>query len=289
MAINLVDKFAKKVDERFRLESLTDSGVNKDFEWKGAEAISILTLSSVPLGDYDRTATSANRYGTRTELQDTKQVMTITKDRGNSISVDKGNYIQQNELKTAGRILAMQTAEVVVPEVDEYRLETMDTAARANEHAFGGSATTKDNAYERFLALTGALSDDRVPNRHRVAFVTPAYKNFIKLDSSFTKNADLAYKSLVNGQIGEIDGVKVIEVPSVLMPTSTDVVLAHKSVTVAAEQLNDFQVHNKVPGLSGMQVDYRIIYDAFVRDPKVDGIAVNSTAAITTTTTTTEA
>ncbi|MDB5177446.1 MAG: N4-gp56 family major capsid protein [Candidatus Saccharibacteria bacterium] len=273
MAVNLASKFAPKVDERFRLESLTDAGVNKEFEWVGVNAINILTLSSVALADYTRTGTA--RFGAPVELQDTKQTMTITKDRGNSIVVDKGNNLQQLGLKTAGKILAMQTSEIVIPEVDVYRLAAMGTAAVANSRKLATGASSASNAYTTVLTLQGSLSNDLVPLKNRILFVTPAFLNFLKLDPNFTKASDLAYTSLVNGQVGEVDGAKIVVVPSVYFPANTDVILAHSSVTVAAEQLNDFQTHMDPPGISGMQIDYRIIYDAFVRTPKVNGLAVH--------------
>lgn len=275
MAVNLASKFATKVDEAFRLESLTDAGVNKDFEWVGVNAINVLTLTAVALNDYSRTAGS-DRFGAPTELQDTKQTMTLTKDRGNSIIVDKGNNLQQHGLKTAGRVLKMQTCEIVIPEVDAYRLSTISTGAPA-AHTLGTAASTSSNVYTNVLAMQEALSDDKVPLAGRVLFVTPAFANLLKTDSNFIKNSDLAYTDLKKGQIGEVDGAKVVVVPSSYFPAGREAILVHKSVTVAAEQLNEYKVHMDPPGISGMQVDYRVIYDAFVRTPKVNGIATRKT------------
>lgn len=277
MAINLANKFAGKVDERFRVKSLTDVGVNKDFEWTGVSTINVLTLTAQALNDYNRTAGS-DRFGTPAELQDTKQDMELTRDRGNSIIVDRGNNLQQHNLKTAGSVLAMQVDEIVVPEVDAYRLATMNTAAAGNSKRFGTAASTTTDAYANLLELQESLSDDKTPLSKRVAFVTPAYHSVLKQDDSFIKNSDLAYKNLVNGQVGEVDGVRIVVVPSSYLPLNTEMVLAHKSVTVAAEQLKNYKVHQDPPGISGMQIDYRIIYDAFVRTPKVDGVASRATS-----------
>jgi len=278
MAINLASKFAPKTDQTFTLESLTNSGTNKDFEWVGVNAINVLSLTSQALGNYTRTGTA--RYGTPTELADVNQTMTLTKDRSNSIVVDKGNNLQQLNLKTAGRILRLQTSEQVIPEVDAYRLAAMETAAAANGKKFGTAASTITNAYANVLSLSQSLSDNKVPLVNRFLWVTPAFLNVLKQDNTFILNSDLAYKALVAGQMGEIDGAKVIVVPSSYFPTSVEAIMAHKSVTVAAEQLNKFMVHQDPPGISGMQIDYRIIYDAFVRTPKVNGVATRYTSTV---------
>lgn len=277
MAVNLASKFANKVDETFTLESLTDVGVNKDFEWLGVNAINILSLTSVALADYTRTG--SDRFGTPTELQDTKQTMTVSKDRGNSIIVDKGNDLQQLNLKTAGRVLRLQTSEQVIPEVDTYRLGVISAGATAASQSAGTAASTSSTAYANFLYMTEKLNDSKVPISNRVCWVTPAYFSFLKQDASFVKNSDLGYTALVKGQVGEIDGVKVIMTPSSYFPIKTEALMAHKSTTVAAEQLNDFKVHMNPPGISGMRVDFRIIYDAFIRTPKAKGVAARRNAA----------
>ena len=272
MAVNLASKFAEKVDQTFTLESLTNVGVNKDFEWTGVNSINVLSLTSVALADYDRTAASA-RFGTPTELQDTKQTLTVSKDRGNSIIVDKGNNLQQMNLKTAGRVLRLQTSEQVIPEVDTYRLGVIGAGATAATQTAGTAASTSSNAYANFLYMAEQLNNAKVPVSNRVAWINPAFYTAIKQDSSFVKNSDLAYKDLVKGQVGEIDGVKVIMTPTAYFPSKFEALMAHKSVTVAAEQLNNFKVHMDPPGISGMQVDFRIIYDAFIRTPKAKGVA----------------
>jgi len=277
MAVNLATKYAPVVDQAFTLESLTQSGVNKDFEWAGVSAINVLSLTSQALGDYTRTATS-DRYGSPAELQDTKQTMTLSKDRGVSIIVDKGNNLQQLNLKTAGRVMRLETSEQVIPEVDEHRLSVMETAAAANSQKLGTAASTSSNAYSNFLAIQELLNDAKVPVNGRVCWVTPAFYSVLKQDNSFILNSELGQKALITGQVGEVDGVRIVMTPSSYFPSNVEAILSHKSVTVAAEQLNSFKVHMDPPGISGMRIDFRIIYDAFVRTPKELGVASRYTA-----------
>ena len=76
---------------------------------------------------------------------------------------------------------------------------------------------------------------------------------------------------LVNGQVGEIDGVKLIRVPDSYLPTNCLFVITHPSVTVAADKLAEYKVHDNPPGINGNLVEGRVYYDAFVLDAKKNG------------------
>lgn len=261
MAVNLASKYSTKVDERFKLKSLTEAGINREYDWAGVNAINVYSIPTVAMNDYSRSGLA--RYGTAAELQDTVQTMTITKDRSFTFTIDRGNKIEQQGVKEAGKALARQVDEVIVPEIDVYRLTTMATAAVAA----GGTATaavTSANAYSVFLDAGEYMSDYKVPLTGRIAFITPAFHSFIKLDPSFNRASDINQKMLVTGQVGEVDGVKLIVAPSSYFPANTSFIMAHPSATVAASKLEDYKTHDNPPGINGWLVEGRVIYDAFV-------------------------
>lgn len=261
MAVNLASKYSTKVDERFKLKSLTEAGINRDYEWAGVNAIHIYSIPTVAMNNYTRTGLA--RYGTATELQDTVQTLTVTKDRSFTFTIDRGNKIEQQGVKDAGKALARQIDEVIVPEIDMHRLTTMSAAAVAA----GGSATaavTASNAYSALLDGGEYMSDNKVPITGRIAFVTPAYYSFLKLDNSFIKASEMGQKMLVTGQVGEVDGVRIIMVPSSYFPANTAFIMAHPAATVAASKLEDYKTHDNPPGINGWLVEGRVIYDAFV-------------------------
>lgn len=275
MAVNLASKYSTKVDERFKLKSLTEAGINREYEWAGVNAIHIYSIPTVAMNNYTRTGLA--RYGTAAELQDTTQTLTVTKDRSFTFTIDRGNKIEQQGVKDAGRALARQIDEVIVPEIDMHRLTTMATAAVAN----GGTATaavTATNAYQVFLAGGEFMSDNKVPITSRIAFVTPAFYSFLKLDNSFIKASEMGQKMLVNGQVGEVDGVRIIMVPSSYFPANTSFIMAHPVATVAASKLEDYKTHDNPPGINGWLVEGRVIYDAFVLNNKVDALYTHKTA-----------
>lgn len=275
MAINLASKYSQKVDERFKLKSLTEAGGNRDYDWAGVKTVTVYSIPTVSLSDYTRTGST--RYGTASELQDVKQDLTLSKDRAFTFTIDKGNLSEQMGVKEAGKALARQIDEVIVPEIDTYRLAAMATSAVANS----GSATASinsSNAYQKFLAMMEYFSDNKVPLTGINVWVSPAFYSFIKLDTSFLKASDMGQKMLVNGQVGEIDGAKIIRVPSAYLPANTAFIGAHPAATVYADKLEDYKIHDNPPGINGKLVEGRVIYDAFVLTSKVKATYTHKTA-----------
>ena len=159
MAINLASKYSKKVDERFSLLSVTENiGLNKDYDWNGVKTVTVYNIDTVVMGDYTRSGTS--RYGTPTELGDTKTDYTLSKDRAFTFTIDRGNYTEQLMVKEAGKALARQIKEVVVPEIDTYRLNAWSAAAFGNGN-YAVDAVDATNAYEKFLAAQEAFDEEK--------------------------------------------------------------------------------------------------------------------------------
>lgn len=269
MAVNLATKYQSKVAERFTLKSLTEAGINKDYEWNGVNAITVFAIPTVAMNDYTRTGTS--RYGTPGELQNTVQTMTLAKDRSFTFAIDRANQEQSGMVMQAGKALKRQVDEVIVPEIDIYRLTVMAAAALANS-GVTTLAITASNAYQQFLKMTEYFSDNKVPLADRIAWVSPAFYSFLKLDSSFLKASDLAVKSLINGQVGEVDGVKIVPVPTAYLPANTAFIATHPSATVAANQLSEYKTHDNPPGINGWLCEGREIYDAFVLSTKLKAV-----------------
>lgn len=286
MAINLAEKYDKKVVERFKLKSLTEAFINRDYDWQGTRTVKVYSIPTVPLNDYKKTGTS--RYGTPTELEDNIQEMTVTQDKGFTFTIDKGNNQDQMNVKGAGKALAREIDEVIVPTKDTYRLDIMVKAAVKNG---GTNATpakiTKTNAYEAFLEGQEYLDNKKVPVGGRVAGVSASMYKYLKLDPSFVKNSDLGQKITINGQVGEVDGVKIVKLPKSYLPEGCAFLIAHPSVTTSPDKLSDYKIHDNPPGINGNLVEGRVRYDAFVLDEKKDGLYAHQETAITVSTTST--
>lgn len=277
MAVNLAEKYSSKVDEAFDKKSLAQAFTNKDYDFVDVNVIKIYSIPTVEMNDY--TASGTNRYGTPSELDNEVQTETLTKDRSFTFTIDMKNKQDTMGVMSAGKALARQMKQVTIPEVDTYVFATMVTSAVANDN-YATAAISSSNAYEKFLDGQESLDNALVPEDGRIAGVTPAFYKYIKLDSNFMLATDIAMKMKVNGQVGEIDNVKIIKVPTTRLGTNVSFILAHPIATVMAQKLDTYKIHSNPPGISGDLVEGRIRYDAFVKDKKVDAIYVHATGTI---------
>lgn len=275
MAINYAKKYSSKVDERFKLGSLTNGLVNNDYDWVGVETVAVYSIPTVALGDYS--LTGSTRYGTASELQNSVQEMQLTRDRAFTFTIDKKSHDDTMMAMEAGKALRREIDEVVIPEIDTYRL----TKIAAGADYTGGNAITTSNAYSEFLDLQEILDNKKVPAGGRICIASPAYIKNLKLDSNFVKASDMAVKVAFNGVVGEVDGVPIIKVPTSYLPEDVDFIITRKEACPAPSKLTEYKVHDDVPGISGWLVEGRVRYDAFILNEKKAGIAVHKYTAPT--------
>lgn len=267
MAVNLATKYSNKVVERFSTKSLTDSGLNKEYSWEGVKTVTVYSIPTVALNDYVRTG--KDRYGTAAELQNTIQNLTLTQDKSFTFTIDKGNMTETMGVMEAGKALARQTDEVITPAIDTYRLGVWGATTQTTGAAV---AIDKTNAYSKFLDAQEVLDNGEVPVEGRICYCTPAYIKFLKQDSSFVLASDIAMEKRINGQVGEVDGVKIVKVPSNRMPSKTAFILIHPSCSCSPLKLEDYKIHDNPPGISGKLVEGRVIFDCFVFEAKKNAI-----------------
>ena len=278
MAINLALKYASQVDERFKLGSLTAGLINNNFDWLGVKTVKVFSRDLTTLNDYQ--TSGSNRYGTPDELGNSEQEMTITQDKGFTYTIDAANEQDTNGTMQAAATLAENIDNVVIPALDTYRLAKIVAGAPASGSVTKKSHTiekdvTSANAYEEFLAAQEILNDDKAPLGGRIVVVGSSYYSKIKLDPNFTKTGDMATRIAINGQVGAIDGVPTILVPSSYLPENVDFVITNPIVCPSPIKLQEFKINYNAPGISGALVEARLRYDCFVLDKKADAILVH--------------
>ena len=271
MAINYAEKYSEKIDERFRLGAVTAPAVNNDYDFVGVKTVHVYSMPTAPMNDYTRSG--ANRYGTPAELENSLQELTLTKDRAFTYTIDRGNYDDTMMLNSAGASLQRQIDEVIIPEIDKYRLSVICE----NAGTCATLAVTKDNAYSVFLDGTAVLTENSVPESGRVAYVTPAFYKAIKLDQSFIRSGDLSQNMLLKGQVGQLDGIPLIMIPSGYLPANTAFLITNPIATAAPVKLADYKIHDNPPGVNGWLIEGRVRYDAFVLKNKSKAIYVHKT------------
>lgn len=271
MAITLHEKYSKQIQTAYVKESLVVGALSNDYDFTGVKTVKVVTPQTVAMVDYTRSG--VNRYGTPTEMEDVVQELTLSQDKAFSLTIDKGNNMDQNGVKAAGKMLALQIAERAVPLMDSYVLTKLSTAA--GTIAESSTAITKNNVVERIASGTQALDDAEVPDTNRTLFVTAAVYKLIKLAPEFTGIESLGEKSIGKGVVGQLDGMKVVKVPASRMPENVNFIITHKSAGCAPVKLNDTKLHIDPPGISGNLLEGRQYYDCFVFDAKKKGVYVD--------------
>lgn len=269
MTINYASKYSSKVDERFSKDSQALMAVSNDYEFTGVNTVNIYTIPVAAMTDYARTG--ASRYGSPAELQNTIQTVSLTKDRAFTFTIDRGNKIQTQMVMDAGKALARQLREVLIPEFDTRVFAVLAEAAMDNAN-YDETVLTKSNAYEYFLAAQESLGDNNVPDAGRIAFCSYKFANLLKQDSAFMRYSDMSQEMIIKGVVGEVDGTKIVKVPSSRLPWGTSFILVHPIAACAPKQLEDYKIHDNPPGISGWLVEGRMIYDSFVLNSKLKAV-----------------
>ena len=265
--INLASKYATKVAERFKETSFTDGAFNKDYEFTGVKTVKVYSINTAPLGDYTRSGTS--RYGTPEDLGDTVQELVMSQDKSFTFIIDKGNTGEQMNTKAAGRALRREIDEVINPYVDKYRLGVWTKWAGK---VAGIAEPTRETIVEAIMDGVLYLDNHLVPGDQREIRIAASYYKLLKTCPDFSPMDRVSEKAIIKGQVGEIDGMRVIKIPDSYMPQGVYFLITHKSACLSPMKLQDYKVHKDPPGISGDLAEGRIIFDAFVLASRADGI-----------------
>ena len=267
---NLAVKYSSKIDETIINGALSAGSVNQDYDFVGAKTVKVYSFNPVTMNDYTRSG--SNRYGDPSELDDSVQELTLSKDRSFTLTIDKGNKLDSPDgVRDAAKALRRQIDEVIIPELDTYRFTKI--ANGAGHKFYATTALTASTAYKAFLDANEAIDDADVPAGGRVCNASPAFINLIKQDANFVKSADMSQEMLVKGQIGEIDGVAIVKVASSRLPAGLLFEITSKDACVAPVKIEDYKIHDNPPGISGMLVEGRVYYDAFILNKKAKMIS----------------
>lgn len=278
MSVNLASKFEKKTSDLMVAGAKTSPIVNSNWDWDGVNAIKVYTLSDPTIQDY--TPNGANRYGDPTEVQDTLQTFTLARDRSFSVTIDNLNLQDTMMVRQPGKYLAQVVKNKMVPEIDTYRIAALFAAGATSgsrDDIVADAATTSSNAWTNFTAINADITDHEAPTEGRVALMTSTYYNLL-LQSGFVVASEKGQSKTETGDLGNVDGVKVVIVPSNRMPSNCDLIITHPSVLVAPEKLRDYTIHKNPPGINGYQIDYRHRYDAFVDANRLNATGFHMTA-----------
>lgn len=271
MAVNYTTKYAKKIAERFRKKSITDSACGHDYNFTGAKTIRVYSVDTVDEVDYDRNKAS-NRFGDPANLGDTIQEMTCTQEKAFTFTIDPLDNSDQAIEKSAGKALRRQLDERTVPGMDKYRLKKWVMGANI-QHKLS-AVPTKSTIVEAIIDTNAKMTDALVPLEGRTIFIPTQYYKLLKQNPDFISVETLGEKALTRGEVGQVDGCAVKPVPKGYLPGGVYFLIKYKGSSVDPVKLQQYDVLRKVQGYAGPVVQGVSYYDAFILGAKGDGAAV---------------
>lgn len=271
MAINLHTKYSDKVKQIYTHNSFIEGKTNQEYSFVGVKTVKIPNIITQDLNDYDRTK-GTNRYGDPRELQDAVQELSMTQDKSYSITIDKGNNVEQQYMKNAGKVVEAQTREKVTPTTDKYAVKKY--AAEAGKSLAYSAAVSKSNIVAMLLDIEVAFEDAFVPTDRRYVLVKNTHIPMIKLSDEF-HYSDTAVKDLImKGVVGKIGTLNIIGVPASYFPANVEHLAFQSNSVMLPFKIKDTNLHLDPPGLSGHLLEARYMYDAFVIGAVCDGVVV---------------
>ena len=250
---------------------MTNHGLNTDYDFKDVDRIVVYNVNTVPLNDYKKSGT--NRYGTPDELGDSTTEYQLTTDKAFTYTIDEFYKKSQMGAKQAGKSLAREIDEVCVPFKDMQRLAAWADIAKKTGQVVARN-TSKTNAYATFLDMQEMLDEAKIPVENRMFYTTPAYYKNIKQDEAFVKSGDMSQKMLIKNQVGEVDGVKFVKIPTSYYKKGVKGILVYTKSTLSPQKIVDYIIHNKPVGVGGDLVEGRIMMDTFILKSKELGVVV---------------
>lgn len=275
--IDYAKKYTGAVDERFKKDAVSEDLINHNYDWAGVKTVAVYDISTAAMQDYDRTGAGANasRYGAIDNLNAEAEEMTLTQDRSFTFAIDKMDEDETAGALEAGKALARQLREKVIPEIDKYRIDKMAAEAKHKKEL----TLTKENIYDAILDATVALDDAEVPILDRMIVVTPDVYKLMKASTDIILDEEVSKEERAKGIIAEVDGMKVKRIPTSRTSTANfQFLVTHSICTVAPIKLAEYKIHKNPPGISGSLVEGRIYYDAFVLKNKKAGIYLHTKA-----------
>ena len=272
MAQNYATKYQSKIAERFKKQSVTNGAAGNEYSFVGAKTIVVQSVDVVALNNFNRTAAS-NRFGAVANLGDTKQEMQVTQDKSFAFAIDAGDNSDEAINKAAGAALRREIDEVVIPELDKYRLGKWADGAGTKVYSGANTALTKSTILPAIISTCGEMSNALVPEGNRTLFVP--IKNYILLvqADAVVQLEKMGTAAVEKGVVGTINGCKVVPIPDSWFPTGTEFLVKYKGCTVDPVKLQNYHIRNDAQGFDGPVVEGRIYFDSFVLTAKAAGVA----------------
>jgi hypothetical protein len=270
---NYATDVLNKIDERFYLDSKTNSIVNNGIEMdfsNGNNAVTIYNMDVVAENNYLRTGIM--RYGQLVELGNGVQTFVLSQDKSFAISIDRGNREDSKMVPAIDEAVKRQVREVSIPTVDIYRLAIATAYAVANSQGATSSLAYTDT-FSKILTQRAALIEAKVNVDDIVLYINPTVETYLWLDTAFKAACDISTADKKTGVLGTVMGMTVVVVPASYLIANLGFMMLSKNVLAAPTKFNEIKTGDGFPfGISGMVAFGRRYYDCFI--PTNKGVAI---------------
>lgn len=222
------------------------------------------------------------------------QTVTCEMDREWDTLIDPLDMVQTNEVATIANVTRTFNEQMKIPEMDSYVASKLATAAITASRA-DTTALTSANILEKWDTYLAAMTDARVNRDRVIAYMTPAAYKLLKEAAGITRFIDVATGIRnVDRNVGKLDGVTIVEVPSDLMKTAytytegwvaasgagqINILFVDPDAVVAPIVYDTAMISAPTAQSKGKYLYYeRYYYDVFVLSNRTAGLYVNYTA-----------
>ena len=296
-SIGLASKYLPLLDKVYKKESCSAILDTPEYRvrWVGANAINVMKLSMLGLGNYDRDAGYVP--GDTTGAWET---LTINVDRGRSYQVDALDD-EESLSVIVGNLLGEVERVHVIPEMDAYCFAKL-AGATGIDGSTGSIVVGTTDVPALISAAEASMDDNEVPSEGRILFVSPTCYNALKAK---IERRIINSENNVNTNVEYFDDMRIIRVPQARFSTAITLATpsAHNGAgdyTATGENIHFMIVHPSAvvkvlkhysPRLftpeqnieaDAYRLNYRYAADTFVLANKAKGIYVYAEAAATT-------
>ena len=120
------------------------------------------------------------------------------------------------------------------------------------------------------MKIEAAFKNARIPNNERFAAVDANLMPYIR--TSLVNCDNITDKMAIRGLVGRIGTINIIEIPHGDMPTNCWILAWQKKSVLNPQTITDADVHEKPENLSGVLINMRYRYGAFVVGKYANGV-----------------
>jgi hypothetical protein len=277
MASSYGTKTSSILDKPLEVASYVAQYLNANgVDWTSAQTVRLLNydISGGSLDSYDETATSQTVALAETGNQD----MTLAYNKYKFLRIQDTLDQDTPVASLASKFARAWVYEKFIPDFDAYALAKIVAARPAGNKLSWNSGT--DSIKLKFFNTVSQVKKNGGRPGNMIAWIPFATADLFKDLVTAFDGSNLGYTAGVNGVLGPVDGVMVVETDDSYFPaTYIDAVVCDKRAVIRVTPKMDpatgsgMKLINNVPGHGGSELQLRARGDVFIFGLKASAIA----------------